>query len=974
MEVFVDPINPKRGFDTIQLVENKDKVTNLHINNLEKDWSFLNVYTSLKSINLRNCIIDSDDFFDQLENLETLIVDSNTYFRPATKKKIIKFKKLKKFIFNLPGDDDLNFDLEDEKKLRSNFINNYPNFPSAFDQLEEIELVNYDLFLKKNKTDYDYPINDNQIYYDVDFYNLSRLKKLENIKIINQDKEANEQIITDKIFNFPSHKKIKVNNILIKDIKNNFLKSKNLYLDYTYYHYDDNLFTNIEKHPSIKECLKVHWPSQKYNGYKDKFKELIKQEINHIIVGPTFDFMWETYIDFEGDSIDVLEKEYLKIKDLKKVTFEFPNNPTLIDDDKLIWKDKDEDGYIMDKFISHIHQIIKKDITVEIDFKDIKSSSDLNDPHDEYVQIFNLFINIQYNPKLKNKFRIKNLNAKECEDYFNQLVLNKFKSIVVIDDQSNSEVLKKFNNIELLHDWSIDMGLEFLGLNGGLTQFDINKLNSKKEESFKDFLWEDTSWFTQFAKKLHYKNPGKCKIFVKKSWLDNSSKLIFKNLETISFHYIGKKIFYSDESYFKDKIFLFPKSINYTNIKNLSIIASPCFSLQDLKIFTKLEDLTISNNLDENKPDLRTLPKFEKLINLNINMYFPIIKEEEKEILQNIESSLNLESIKISGLHTHNDETGRWSLIDLNLSNFHILKKLKILELTGVSLSDLKKIKSIKDLETFKLINPTVITEDMKSDEGTIDPPMTEENLNFLKDMNNLNELELYLPRFKLNDNNFNPEKLISLISPQVNKLKILCGFSKEKFLEAHKLYSKCLNYFREIKNLDIRIDCVDAPELKYNDKIDNAYTKAKLKLNREAKNPIIIDFSKIKNMKQLETFYLAIDPNFGIKTQNTINIADCKKITKIDLNIDWTDFKIDIKELNLIFNKIITERQKFLINANKEKKYKDKELIDSRYDLDEEDKEKYDLITDKNEKIIEINDEYLSTIIFNTYKKKVKK
>ena len=51
MEVFVDPINPKRGFDTIQLVENKDKVTNLHINNREKDWSFLNEYTSLKSIN-----------------------------------------------------------------------------------------------------------------------------------------------------------------------------------------------------------------------------------------------------------------------------------------------------------------------------------------------------------------------------------------------------------------------------------------------------------------------------------------------------------------------------------------------------------------------------------------------------------------------------------------------------------------------------------------------------------------------------------------------------------------------------------------------------------------------------------------------------------------------------------------------------------------------------------------------------------
>ena len=40
--------------------------------------------------------------------------------------------------------------------------------------------------------------------------------------------------------------------------------------------------------------------------------------------------------------------------------------------------------------------------------------------------------------------------------------------------------------------------------------------------------------------------------------------------------------------------------------------------------------------------------------------------------------------------------------------------------------------------------------------------------------------------------------------------------------------------------------------------------------------------------------------------------------------------FKIDIEELNLIFDKISTERQKFLINANKDKKYKDIELIDS--------------------------------------------
>ena len=972
MEAFVDPINPKKGFNAIQLVENKNKVTALHINNSEKDWSFLREYTSLKTINLRNCIIDSDIFFDQLENLETLIVDSNTYFRPTTKKKLIKLKKLKKFIFNLPSDNDLNFDLEDEKKLRNNFINNYPNFPNAFDQLEEIELVNYDIFLNKNKTDYDYPINANEVYYGVDFYNLSRLKKLENIKITYQNEKDNLNVTLDKIFNFPNHKKIKVNNVLIKDTKNNFLKSKNLYLDYTYYHYNDNLFTDIEKHPSIKECLKVHWPSQKYNDYKDKFKELLKQEIDHIIVSPAFDFMWETYVDFEGDSIDVLEKEYLKLKNLNKITFEFPNNPTLVDDDKLLWGNKDYDGYIMDKFIALIHQIIKKDITVEIDFKDIKSFFDLNDDHDEYVQIFNLFINIQSNPKLKNKFIIKNLNIKECEDYFNQLVLNKFKSIVIIDDQSNSDVLKKFQDIELLHDWSIDSGLDTININGGLLKVDWSKLNTKKEEVFKDFVEENETWYQQFYQELHYKNPGKVKVIVKKSWLNNSSKLIFKNLETVSFHYIGKKMFWDEDNYFKNKIFLFPKSIDYKNIKNLSINKSPCFSLQDLKIFTNLEDLTISNNLDESKPNFRTLPKFENLKNLNLNMYYPLIDSKSEVALNNLENSFNLENIVISGVHTENDFTGRWSLTDIDIGNLHNLKKLKNLELSGVSLSDLKKLKSIKHLETFKLVNPTVITEEMASDNGTIDPPMTEENLNFLKDMNNLNELELYLPRSKFNSN-FNSAKLISLINPKINKLEIYCGFSKEKILETHKLYFECLNSFKEISTFVIEIDCTDAPELKYNTKIDNAYEKALLKLNQGAENPVIIDFSKIKNMKQLDRFRISIDPNFGIKTQNTIDIINCKKITSISLNVNWTYFKIDIKELNLIFDKIATERQKILINANKDKKYKDIELIDTRTDLDEEDKERYDLITEDVERRLVICGENLTTTIFNTYKKKVK-
>ena len=96
--------------------------------------------------------------------------------------------------------------------------------------------------------------------------------------------------------------------------------------------------------------------------------------------------------------------------------------------------------------------------------------------------------------------------------------------------------------------------------------------------------------------------------------------------------------------------------------------------------------------------------------------------------------------------------------------------------------------------------------------------------------------------------------------------------------------------------------------------------------------------------------------------------------ISKIKLKFDYRELKIDIKELRLIFDKIATKRQKFLIEINENKTYKDKDVVDSRYDLNEEDKEKYDLIEKEEERDVEINGHSLETTIFNTFKKKEKK
>jgi hypothetical protein len=396
--------------------------------------------------------------------------------------------------------------------------------------------------------------------------------------------------------------------------------------------------------------------------------------------------------------------------------------------------------------------------------------------------------------------------------------------------------------------------------------------------------------------------------------------------------------------------------------------------LHDLEIFVNLETLVIENHLDENKLNYKTLPKFENLKDLKLNLHYPIIKEKSGEALKNLEKSLNLENIYINGIYNTSDETSRWSLSDVKLENIHNLKKLKKLEINGISMADLKSIKNLENLETFKLINPTVITKDMNSDEGTIDPPMTEENLLFIKDMKNLKELELYLPRFDLNSNNFNPKKLISLINPNVKNLELLCGYEKNRIDDVHKIYSETLGSLKELEHLSINVNCIDAPNLKYNSKIEGAYEKAERKRNSDAKDPVVIDFLKIKKMKNLNEIEIDIDSYFGIKTLNTIEIINCKNLSDIKLKFNYRNFKIDIKELNLIFDKISTDRQKFLIKMNKDKAYKDKDLVDSRYDLNEDDKEKYDQIKKQNERKIKINGENLSDIIFKTYQKKINK
>ncbi len=65
------------------------------------------------------------------------------------------------FICNKKDDPDLSLlSLYDKENLSNNFINSFPNYPSAYQSINEIEFVNYENFLERLKEeDYDYLYN-----------------------------------------------------------------------------------------------------------------------------------------------------------------------------------------------------------------------------------------------------------------------------------------------------------------------------------------------------------------------------------------------------------------------------------------------------------------------------------------------------------------------------------------------------------------------------------------------------------------------------------------------------------------------------------------------------------------------------------------------------------------------------------------------------------------------------------------------
>ena len=954
----VDQKNIKQKFSEIQ---NYDVVKNLEIKNhdLLTDWSKIGQFKNLEYLSVVNSLINSDEFYRNLallKKIKTLSIDESCYFlkNDNVKKSQLEFLTLKKFIFICSKEDQINFDLEvstdNHKEGKLNFLS-FPNFPGCLPTLEEIEIKNYESYLTKKELDYDNEDNDeeNKIIYKLNFHNFSRIKNLKNIILCKTNEELfkNENIIS-KIFQFPNDKKIKVNNNLIGDIKIKLASTKELYFEFdpSKINYDDQFDNTISKYDLKPDSIIVHYPSHHYFGYTDRFQKIFDSaEVMVITSLQEFD----AYIEPTDIFIDDFLDNFTKGKSLKKIQIIIKNAKT-------------DTHTILRRLIEKIK--VSKKIEYEIIFEQYSNEKELSTDYENYLSFLYFIL---YADENKKDFKFTtNLDNNYLKIFLEKVFFNQTKTIMVIEDKSNSKIFKSFNDIEVPYvDWP------FTGENFTTHKHDLSYDNLLDDDlSFRDFFHDTLHYGHNYLPKNHFlDNPEGAAIFVKKDFLDKSKKIVFNTVENISFQKITN--FLNDyDDYLKDfhdykdlkeKKFKFPLSFNKNKIKRLYIQDNFVFRISDLEEFKNLEEFTFSGYLDEDDKNMNNFPKMDKLRILDYSVQYPFIKQKDS-IFKNFENCKNLEKITLTvGETTRRDEM-RWTSYTVDVSKFSNFKKLNFLELNDFEQDNIKDLNHLKYLKTFNLINPFMITKDHNSDKGTVNEPLTEDDFKFLAQSKDLENLKIYFPRFEKERININFEKFIKYLNPKLKTIELMLALDYKQLSQANILYNSITKNLKEVEKIELEVLDVGFPDEKFDKRKKDGYKIVALDIEKKATNPIIIDLQIFNNFKNLKILRLDFSIYIGTKI---INLTSIKSFKKFHLLVK--ERFLDAKELEKLFYLIASKKEIYMYEHNKNRKKK----IDS-WNLDnksEKEYEKIEIEKDQETKEIKINNLSIYNVLLNLKK-----
>ena len=153
METIVDQLDAVNSNSFLKEIKNPENIKNLIIRNYNKDteWSDLDKFINLEKLQLNNCLIENNSFFLSISKIKKLKIfkyDYECYFKSSEEKTKINLLSINKIILDFKSSEETNLSLLSLTDNQNNFINSFPNFPNAYQNIEELELSNYEAFLK----------------------------------------------------------------------------------------------------------------------------------------------------------------------------------------------------------------------------------------------------------------------------------------------------------------------------------------------------------------------------------------------------------------------------------------------------------------------------------------------------------------------------------------------------------------------------------------------------------------------------------------------------------------------------------------------------------------------------------------------------------------------------------------------------------------------------------------------------------
>ena len=694
--------------DNLEVLNNNLDIKNLEIQNLslDDDWSLIAKARNIENLTIKDSYIDYEKFYNAicfLKKLNKLTYNHYCYFNKTKKDKFpenLNLPPLKIFRLEFPDPEEPDFEIntywQKSYKNKYNSITEVKDSHKVFNNLEQIEFVNYQTYKKKiiNEDEKkDIKKVHSEVYWNMDFKSLDKFKNLKNIVIDNgslSDLYINGlehflKIIEKRKSHFFLNGQNKTSNIIsdvrtvnffcgYKDEKNNiFAKNESKFLTYLKNH-------NIDLEENYYNINELNYYKDNYNRKpfsikKNKaFEDILNSNPTCFIFKSCFRFLnTDNTSDHLIKKINVYQNIIKNQKNLKKIIFDLSRNENYDSDEK--WN-SDQISFLI-KFIFEIKKIIP-DIKIYLYHSQIEDLLNGKDSDDKFkIHLIYLFNAIKIND-LKNNLEIIGASDGRLEKLTTTYIQENIDQVVIVDDIFY-DISKYFPEETIIyHDQLNDIRMHYAKY---YEEYYSNRW-SKLNFPFKENYWEILR-IVGFYDNDFNPDPSSLIIIIKKKSIKRIKNLNLKKTYIYlgaSLHHITHHMNYTEKEWNAKKIVGVLVNNNPEGIKKIkdklysvaektaeSFLSSDETDTNNISkkdLLKSTEDYKIVENLNINKDKIKNVthcwiegvkPWQEKYINLSkFNDLFP---------------SENLEYLKLSDcIHFEN----------LNLPKFPRLKVLKL--------------------------------------------------------------------------------------------------------------------------------------------------------------------------------------------------------------------------------------------------------------------------------------------------------